>query len=66
MNEKWLWLPDFASDLGLWEDDLVGVAPAADHVFVPYETMANSLDDLYGFAGAWHRAGEIRRDPAFP
>lgn len=48
MNEKWLWLPDFASDLGLWEDDLVGVAPAADHVFVPYEKMANSLDDLYG------------------
>ena len=51
MNEKWLWLPDFASDLGLWEDDLVGVAPAADHVFVPYEKLAVSLDNLYELEG---------------
>jgi pimeloyl-ACP methyl ester carboxylesterase len=51
MNENWLWLPDFASDLGLWEDDLVGVAPAADHVFVPYEKLAVSLDKLYNLEG---------------
>ena len=48
MDEKWIWLPDFASDLGLWEDDLVSVSPAADHIFVPYEKMANNLQNLYG------------------
>ena len=48
MDEKWVWLPDFASDMGLWEDDLVSISPAADHVFVPYEKMAVCLENLYG------------------
>ena len=47
MKEKWIWLPDFASDMGLWEDDLVGISPAADHIFFPYEKMASCLDNLY-------------------
>ena len=47
MDGKWIWLPDFASDLGLWEDDLVSVSPAADHVFVSYEDMANFLSYIY-------------------
>ena len=48
MNEKWTWLPDFASDMGIWEDDLVGIAPDAEHVFVAYEKMVSVLDDIYG------------------
>ena len=47
MREKWIWLPDWASDLALWEDDLTDVDPSANHVFVPYEKMAKNLDDLY-------------------
>ena len=47
MNEKWTWLPDFASDMGIWEDDLVGIAPDAEHVFVAYENMVSVLDDIY-------------------
>ena len=50
MDDKWMWLPDFASDMGLWEDDLVSVSPAADHVFVPYEKMAACLENLYDLA----------------
>ena len=42
MNEKWIWLPDFASDMGIWEDDLMGVAPDADHQFVTYEKMVET------------------------
>jgi len=48
MTEKWIWLPDFASDLSLWEDDLVGIAPAGDHTFVSYPDMCQHLGDLYG------------------
>lgn len=44
MNEKWIWLPDWASNLGVWEDDLVDVAPAASHVYVPYGQMADFLE----------------------
>ena len=51
MSEKWIWLPDWASDLGLWEDDLTDVEPSADHVFVPYEKMDKSFDDLYKLPG---------------
>ena len=47
MNEKWTWLPDFASDMGIWEDDLVGIAPDADHAFVAYENMVSVLDNIY-------------------
>ena len=32
MNEKWIWLPDWASNLGIWEDDLMDVAPSANHI----------------------------------
>ena len=42
-----MWLPDWASDLTLWEDDLTDVEPSADHVFVPYEKMVGDLADLY-------------------
>jgi len=51
MSEKWLWLPDWASDLSLWEDDLVNVDPSADHVFVPYEKMVQNAGDVYKIAG---------------
>ena len=46
-NEKWIWLPDWASDLSLWQDDLTEVESSADHTFVPYETMMDNLEDLY-------------------
>lgn len=47
MKEKWIWLPDFASDMGLWEDDLAVISPDADHLFVSYEKMVSCLDNLY-------------------
>ena len=46
-SEKWVWLPDWASDLSLWQDDLTEVESSADHTFVPYKTMADNLDDPY-------------------
>ena len=51
MNEKWTWLPDFVSDMGIWEDDLIGIAPDAEHLFVSYETMVSFLDNLYDMPG---------------
>ena len=48
MNEKWIWLPDWASNLGVWEDDLVDVAPTASHVYVPYGQMADFLEHPMG------------------
>ena len=51
MNEKWIWLPDWASDLTLWEDDLTDVDSSAHHVFIPYEKMVKNLDCLYKIAG---------------
>ncbi len=47
MEEKWIWLPDFASDMGIWEDDLAVISPEADHLFVPYEKMVSFLDRPY-------------------
>ncbi|WP_298767775.1 alpha/beta fold hydrolase [uncultured Fibrobacter sp.] len=60
MAEKWIWFPDFVSDLSLWEDDLVSVSPAANHSFVPYAEMASCLDNLYkinGLSKATHVVG---------
>ena len=60
MTENWIWLPDFASDLSMWEDDLVGVSPAADHSFVQYTEMAEHLEsifDLKGLSKATHVVG---------
>ncbi len=51
MVEKWFWLPDFASDMGIWEDDLVGIAPDADHSFVSYESMVPYMDHLFDMPG---------------
>ncbi|WP_405339809.1 alpha/beta fold hydrolase [Fibrobacter sp.] len=51
MKEKWIWLPDFASDMGLWEDDLVGISPDADHLFVSYEKMVSFLENFYDMPG---------------
>ena len=51
MSEKWIWLPDWASDLTLWEDDLTEVDSSAHHVFVPYEKMVKSRDSLYKING---------------
>ena len=51
MSEKWIWLPDWASDLTLWEDDLTEVDSSAHHVFIPYEKMVKSLDNLYKING---------------
>ena len=51
MSEKWIWLPDWASDLTLWEDDLTEVDSSAHHVFIPYEKMVKSLDSLYKING---------------
>ena len=50
-SEKWIWLPDWASDLSLWQDDLTEVEPSASHTFIPYESMADNLDDLYKAPG---------------
>lgn len=47
MDEKWCWLPDWASDLSLWEDDLIEINPDVEHVFVPYEKMVSHLNNLY-------------------
>lgn len=49
--EKWFWLPDWASDLSLWEDDLISANPEADHIFVSYNDMAQSLDRIYDIDG---------------
>ncbi|MCF0214892.1 MAG: alpha/beta hydrolase [Fibrobacteraceae bacterium] len=61
MNEKWTWLPDFGSDLSLWEDDLVNISPSADHSFVSFESLALGLEDPYGkikgLANATHVVG---------
>ena len=51
MSEKWIWLPDWASDLALWEDDLTDVDSSARHTFVPYEKMVPNLGDLYKLPG---------------
>lgn len=51
MDEVWFWLPDWASDMKVWEDDLMNVAPSADHVFVSYEKMAAVLDNVYLIPG---------------
>ncbi|SHM35117.1 hypothetical protein SAMN05720472_1076 [Fibrobacter sp. UWR3] len=51
MSKKWIWLPDWASDLSLWEDDLTDADASADHVFVPYETMAANLGNVYAIDG---------------
>ena len=51
MKEEWFWLPDWAVDMAIWEDDLVNVAPQADHTFVPYESMIAQLDDVSRIPG---------------
>lgn len=51
MSDKWIWLPDWASDLSLWEDDLTDADASASHVFTPYEEMADHLDDAYAIDG---------------
>ena len=51
MSEKWIWLPDWASDLSLWEDDLTDANASASHTFVPYEKMAAHLDNVYAIEG---------------
>ena len=45
MSEKWIWLPDWASNLGIWEDDLIDVAPSASHIYVQYDQMADFLEN---------------------
>lgn len=51
MSEKWIWLPDWASDLSLWEDDLVDVSPDGEHQFISYEDMVANLGDVYKIPG---------------
>lgn len=51
MKEVWFWLPDWAVDMAIWEDDLMNVAPQADHTFVPYESMVSALDDVCRIPG---------------
>lgn len=51
MDEKWYWLPDWASDMALWEDDLINACPEADHTFVPYEKMTSYLDKIFDLPG---------------
>ena len=51
MKEVWFWLPDWAGDMAIWEDDLVNVASQADHTFVPYESMVAALDDVSRIPG---------------
>lgn len=60
MYEKWIWLPDWASDLSLWEDDLMEVSSGAEHTFVGYEDMIAHLSNLYeldGMKDATHVVG---------
>ena len=60
MLEKWFWLPDWASDLSLWEDDLIDVSPDGEHSFVAYEEMishVSSLYDIKGLSEATHVVG---------
>lgn len=49
--EKWFWLPDWASDLSLWEDDLIGANPEAEHTFASYNEMAKHLNSIYEMKG---------------
>ncbi|MCQ2103165.1 MAG: alpha/beta hydrolase [Fibrobacter sp.] len=49
--EKWFWLPDWASDLSLWEDDLTNANPDAEHIFVSYDEMVKHLNCLYDLKG---------------
>ncbi|MCF0224025.1 MAG: alpha/beta fold hydrolase [Fibrobacter sp.] len=51
MKETWFWLPDWASDMRLWEDELVDVSPDADHTFVSYEEMVRHADDIFAMDG---------------
>lgn len=51
MSEKWIWLPDWASDLSLWEDDLVVADASANHNFISYEKMAQSFENVYDISG---------------
>ena len=51
MEEVWFWLPDWASDMSLWEDDLLNVAPSADHTFISFEKLSVALDDIYQIPG---------------
>ena len=44
MSEKWIWLPEWASNLGIWEDDLMDVAPSANHNYVQYSQLAEFLE----------------------
>lgn len=50
MAEKWVWLPDWAFDLSLWEDELSDVADAS-HSFISYEKLAEKLDNPYKLPG---------------
>lgn len=51
MSEEWFWLPDWASDMSVWEDDLLNVAPSADHTFVPYGSLVQALENIYSIKG---------------
>lgn len=51
MMDKWFWLPDWASDLSLWEDELTSACPDVDHVFVPYNDMVSYLSHIYDMPG---------------
>ncbi|MCQ2060741.1 MAG: alpha/beta hydrolase [Fibrobacter sp.] len=50
MAEKWVWLPDWAFDLSLWEDELSDVADA-NHSFISYEKLAGQLENPYKLPG---------------
>lgn len=47
MSQNWTWLSGFASDLGVWEDELSAAVPEAAHTFIPYSKVIGSPDDLY-------------------
>lgn len=47
MTEKWLWLPDWASDLSIWEDELTEINSSVSHSFLSYEEMLASIESPY-------------------
>lgn len=50
MTDKWFWLPDWASDLTLWEDDLIAANAAVEHVFVSYEDMMAHAENIFSMS----------------
>jgi hypothetical protein len=47
MAAQWIWLSGFATNLGVWEDDLIEIESDADHTFISYTQVIENPNDLY-------------------